>query len=1160
MSAGAIKAGEAFIRIWANDKEARESLSDMRSRLKQLSAEAGSAGLQLSALGAAMTAPFAASLKVFAGFEDQMAQVGVVSGATAAEFERLNKTAKDLGASTSFTAKQVAEGMTFLAMAGYDAEQSIAAIPVALNLARAGAMDLGRAADIVTDVSTAFGITANEVERVADVLTRASTMSNTNVTMMGESFQYAAAVAASSGQTIEEMAAAMAILANNGIKASMAGTGIRSMLTDILNPSTAAQEVIGRLGVSMQTAAGDVRPLLDILDDLKTATAGMSSSDRNRDILTMFGDRGGTAALAIINNTNLIGEYRKNVEEAAGTSANAAKQMDDTLGGSFRMLLSAVEGISISIGETLTPAVREFADAGTQAAEFVKSFTDANPTLVKVAAGLGALTAAAGAGGLALAGVAKTVAAAIGAYSRMGSAVSSASKALTGKAAVEKAAAEASVVASQKQAAATKIANDAAKESKVAYEELSRARAKDAQEAEKLALAEARLATAIEKRRNAENGGISLKGFDRSVSGAQSGLVSQQKKSFSATLAAADAQDRYANAATEARLSDLRLQDTIRSAPRRFASVGKSASGSAAALAGYGGVAGNAAAAIGGLSMAIATFTTNESTRELASWTSGAMFAASAALHYAGRLRDLAVAMGAAKVAGGGLVLATASGAAAALGGAAYYATETIKLTQSVNEMKGAAIALDEVRHALAAGDDLSDSIARVEAHKKATDELVESLKKQVTEEYLLRKFGPGGGRDHRGELETAEATSKTYAEQLEKMRLVREEQKKIAAFDVADTAKLISSLFNGMDSTASKDDGYEKLLHANAAGAKGELEKELAEVQSGKDRLLAERSDLADEVSRLDFAVAESGGVATDAQNKRFAEIRNRLQGMVEENSVLTKQAADIRERIDKTAKAVAQQQQKEVDEAIEVFSKTSMTRVTAAREEAAKELTEASLQLSVAREKLETMSKLAISNAGEVGVDALNQAAQEYDAAVMAFENAKRKESATDEGSEALKKLHKELDDIDLDISRQKEDKAFAKILKTDPFHAAEVAAKLLDSATAKYTQTLSEFRSAIDQGNVEEAERLRDLVTRAQEERDRAMDWDEDAKGRRRDQPDSGSRGATFSGMAALRMNGGGGASEIPRQQLEVEKRLLEEIKGLRRDTRDGSGLGA
>ena len=154
--------------------------------MKTFAAQAASVVVGPSAAGALMSAPFAASLKTFSGFSDQMAKVKAVSGATNEQFEQLNETAKRLGATTSFTAKQVADGVGYLAMAGYNAEEAIAGIPAVLNLARAGAVDLGRAADIATDIGTAFGLSANESSRVADVLAKASTISNTNVEMMGE--------------------------------------------------------------------------------------------------------------------------------------------------------------------------------------------------------------------------------------------------------------------------------------------------------------------------------------------------------------------------------------------------------------------------------------------------------------------------------------------------------------------------------------------------------------------------------------------------------------------------------------------------------------------------------------------------------------------------------------------------------------------------------------------------------------------------------------------------------------------------------------------------------------------------------------------------------------------------------------------------------------
>jgi TP901 family phage tail tape measure protein len=238
-------------------KRVQGGFNGMKRTIMDTFVTLGSARLAIQNVIQPLTQP----LQVFAGFESGMAKVQAITGATADQLQKLTAQAKELGKNTFFNASQVADAQKFLGMAGFNPEQILAATPGMLDLALAGDMDLGQAADIATNISTPFGIAAERISEVNDVLAKAATSSNTNIIEMGEAFKYAAPAAAAAGQSIEECAAAMAIMANNGIKADIAGTSIRQMLIKLAN--TGVQEQLKeQFDIDVTDSAGKIRPLI----------------------------------------------------------------------------------------------------------------------------------------------------------------------------------------------------------------------------------------------------------------------------------------------------------------------------------------------------------------------------------------------------------------------------------------------------------------------------------------------------------------------------------------------------------------------------------------------------------------------------------------------------------------------------------------------------------------------------------------------------------------------------------------------------------------------------------------------------------------------------------------------------------------------------------
>lgn len=393
-NAGAIRAGRAFVELFADDSKLVRGLKRAQMKIRAFGAGLQSTGTRLLSMGTAAAAPFAAAIGVFTRFSDRMAEVRAITGANENEFARLEATAKKLGRTTSFTASQVAEGMKFLGMAGFNTEQILAGIPAVLDLARAGAVDLGLAADIASDVGSAFGMTADQIGHLADVMAKTATSANTSVEMMGESFKFVAPVARSAGQSLEETAAAIGILGNNGIKASMAGTDLKNILSLLANK---AKSSLAKFGVSTSDAAGNMRPLLDVMNDIGRATRGLSQSERLAFFMETFGKISGKSAILLADAGQQIDDMRGKLAQADGAARKAAKTMDANIGGAFRALMSAAEGVAIEIGNALAPTIQEWAKGLTGAAQFIsklvknnKEFFVAAGKVVAIVIGLGA--------------------------------------------------------------------------------------------------------------------------------------------------------------------------------------------------------------------------------------------------------------------------------------------------------------------------------------------------------------------------------------------------------------------------------------------------------------------------------------------------------------------------------------------------------------------------------------------------------------------------------------------------------------------------------------------------------------------------------------------------------------------------------------------------
>ncbi len=283
-------------------------------------------------------------------FEAAMSQVEAVSGASGESLDALTKKAKELGSSTKFTATQVAEAMNYMAMAGWDAEQMLGGIDGVIGLAAASGADLATVSDIVTDALTAFSMKAEDAGHFSDVLAAASANANTNVTMLGESFKYVAPLAGTMGYSIEDVAEALGIMANSGIKASTAGTALRSVLTNLANGVEIEAAAFGKVKISAADADGSMKSLNEVFGELRNAFSQMNEQEQTANAKLIAGQEALSGFLALVNaQTADIEKLRGAIESCDGAASKMADTMQDNVAGKATVLKSALEGLGIAI-------------------------------------------------------------------------------------------------------------------------------------------------------------------------------------------------------------------------------------------------------------------------------------------------------------------------------------------------------------------------------------------------------------------------------------------------------------------------------------------------------------------------------------------------------------------------------------------------------------------------------------------------------------------------------------------------------------------------------------------------------------------------------------------------------------------------------------------
>ena len=299
------------------------------------------------------------TLEAGMNFEQGMAQVAAVSGASGEELEALTEKAKEMGATTKFSATESAEAFNYMAMAGWKTEDMINGIEGVMSLAAASGADLATTSDIVTDALTAMGYQAGDAGRLADVMAAASSNANTNVEMMGATFQYAAPIVGALGYSMEDTAVQIGLMANAGIKGQKAGTALRSILSRLSAPPKECAEAMEYLGISMTDSEGKMKSLDEVMNELRGRFANMNETQQTAYAKMIAGQEAMSGLLAIVNAAPA--DYQKltaAVRDSEGAAASMANTMNDTVEGQLTLLKSQIEGIELQIYEKLVPSLR----------------------------------------------------------------------------------------------------------------------------------------------------------------------------------------------------------------------------------------------------------------------------------------------------------------------------------------------------------------------------------------------------------------------------------------------------------------------------------------------------------------------------------------------------------------------------------------------------------------------------------------------------------------------------------------------------------------------------------------------------------------------------------------------------------------------------------
>ena len=344
-------------------------------------------------LSTAVTLPLlgiaATSIKVGNEFQAQMSRVQAIAGATGGELDQMKRQAIELGAKTAFSAKEAAQGMENLASAGFQVNEIMDAMPGVLDLAAVSGGDVAASSEAMASSLRAFGLEAGQAGHVADVFARAAADTNAETVDMAEAMKYVAPVAHSMGLSLEETAASIGIMADAGIKGSQAGTTLRGALSRIAKPTKAMVKSMDQLGVSFYDANGKMIPLREQIAQLKTATAGLTQEERNRHLVTLYGQNSLSGMLALLDaGPEKLDKMTNALINSDGAAREMAETMQDNLASKIEQMGGAFESAAIVIQQILEPALTKVVGGITKLIEAFLNMSPVGQKMVIIFAGM----------------------------------------------------------------------------------------------------------------------------------------------------------------------------------------------------------------------------------------------------------------------------------------------------------------------------------------------------------------------------------------------------------------------------------------------------------------------------------------------------------------------------------------------------------------------------------------------------------------------------------------------------------------------------------------------------------------------------------------------------------------------------------------------------
>lgn len=373
---------EVLIKFKADDKEAQKTTKNVKKSIEDV-------GKKSAKYSAVATGVIAGITAVGVQFEKSMANVQAISGATASDMELLEAKAREMGKETVFSASESADALSYMALAGWKTQDMLDGLPGILNLAAAGNTDLATTSDIVTDALTAFGKTAKDSARLADIMSATMSNSNTNIEMLGQSYKYVASLAGSMNYTMEDTSLALGLMANSGIKADQAGTSLRAMLTRLAKPTAEVNRAMNDLGISLKDEKGNMKSLREIMVDLCTAFGQLDDEQKAQYGAMIAGKNAMSGLLAITNSTEQ--DFYK-LADAIDNSTGSAQQMSDVMNQStanqIKIMWSEIQELGLKMAEVLLPAVRQLVDWGTKLAQWLQNMNPTLRTVILIVLGL----------------------------------------------------------------------------------------------------------------------------------------------------------------------------------------------------------------------------------------------------------------------------------------------------------------------------------------------------------------------------------------------------------------------------------------------------------------------------------------------------------------------------------------------------------------------------------------------------------------------------------------------------------------------------------------------------------------------------------------------------------------------------------------------------